>query len=131
MTAVTITDATTALRDWLRTRDTSASARIYAGGFPQGVKMPAASITRAGGPLDVPIDLGAYQIVAIASSDPAAAGLRDEIASVLVSTGFADLGDGLTMRGATVSGRWATTDESDPAIRRAVLTVQICTAQSA
>lgn len=126
MTPVSVVDATTALRDWLRGA-TSAGERIYAGGFPQSVTLPAASISRVGGGFDVPVDLGGYQISAIAKSDPAAAALRDEIATILLSTNLADLGAGLSLRGSTIAGRWSALDPDDPSIRRAVLSVQICT----
>lgn len=82
-------EPTRELRDWLRTvtRLTNiVDQRIWAGGLPDDATLPAVVITRVGGGLDRPLDVGLYQFDCWASTGSGAAQLVSALLEVLYGT---------------------------------------------
>lgn len=130
--SVVYTEATTLLRDWLRgvvAVTALAGARTYAGGLPDGVTLPAATIRRIGGAPDGPVDLGLYQIDCWAATAPAAATLAAAFASTVESVGVVDLGSNVSLVGGVVQS-WNVLDTDSPDYYRHTLTVQLPTRTS-
>lgn len=114
------------LRDWLRDAGLSVAARIYAGGLPTDVTVPAVAVHRVAGNVDGPIDFGVYQFDAWAATGPAAETVAYELVSLLESTAPTDI-DGARVAGATVESVVAAPDPNDPDLYRYAVTAQVVT----
>lgn len=125
-TAWTIPAGTSLLRDWLRDAALACGARVYAGGLPDTVTLPALAIHRVGGGIDEPLDLGVYQFDAWAATGPAAESLAYELVSLLISTAPTDI-DGTRFAGATVESVVAAPDPAVPDQYRYAVTAQVVT----
>lgn len=80
MEAAVFTEATTVLRDWLRTLlDT---ADLWAGGMPRNAT-DGIVVTRIGGDFVSPLDQGLYQFDCWATTAPAAAALASGLVTAL------------------------------------------------
>ena len=127
MISTTVVEPTTAIRDWLRTKGLDCGARVYAGGLPQAVTLPALVITAVGGTVAEPVLEGTYQFDAWADTGPAAAALAGDLISLLVSTPPTVIATGVRFLGATCQAPIATPDPSDPDVYRYVVTAQVVT----
>ncbi len=131
----TIIEPTTAIRDWLRTKPTITAAvgvdstdrvAVYAGGLPGAPTYPAVVVTRVGGGLNPPLDLGLYQFDCWAATATAAANLAGVLCSLLESTGPTTL-DTITIAGANVNTAAADPDLDNPNTHRYIVTAQVVT----
>lgn len=131
MHSVTLTEPTTLLRDWARATSTVTSLvgqRTYAGGVPKGAGYPALVVTRIGGGLDGPLDVGTYRFDCWAVTAPGAAQLAGVVASWLASQGPQPLSGGpVRFCGANVTSAFPVPDPDDPSIYRFTLTAQVVT----
>lgn len=125
--AVTIVEPTTALRDWLRTQSLTVGQRIYAGGLPKGVALPAIHFQRIGGGTDEQVDQGLYQFDCKAAKASDAAEVASELASLLLSTGRVDLSDDVRMAGAQLAALVPIVDPDNESVFDMTLTAQITT----
>lgn len=131
MHSVTFVEPTTALRDWLRTVATVtaiASTRGYAGGLPKGATLPAYTLTRVGGGLDGPVDVGTWRFDCWAATQPAADQLAAVLISHLASQGPQNIGTaGVRFRGASITSLLPVPDPDNPDLYRTTFTAQVVT----
>lgn len=129
----TITEPTAALRDWHRT-DSRLTAevdqRIYAGGLPKTPVFPAIVLTRQGGSIDGPIDVGLYRYDVWAETASEGARIAGVLVSALMSTGPTDMGGGLFFVGSTPQSPAYFPDPAKSGIHRHTFVAQVTSRQN-
>lgn len=133
MTVFTITEPTTAIRDWLRTLDLTGINAVYAGGLPNpydlGDDGPAVVLYRVGGAVDpmTGLDSGDYQFDCLAANAALAAQTAGVLMSALMSPVWPiALTDTVRLTGVTITNILPMSDP-DPAHNRYLVTAQAVT----
>lgn len=123
----TVVEATTAIRDHLRTElvDGSTIGSVYAAGLPSSPTYPAVTIRRVGGAPVGPVDAGLYQLDVWAPTAPTAAVATSAVLSWLESLGTVHLDD-LSLVGA-VTDSVIYLDDPNPDLHRYTITSTIHT----
>lgn len=122
----TIVDPSTSLRDWLRTAGTDVAARVYLDGFPKAVTLPAAVLSRIGGPIASPLDIGLWALEVRGATQPETKTAAYELVTFLESAAPETLDD-CRFCGATTASLNTVSDPDDPTVYRMTATVQITT----
>lgn len=101
-TTLLVRPVVTALRDWLRTQDTAAEARVYSGSLPDGAALPALMVRRVGDGTPAEwLTRPLIQLDAVAASGGAAETLAAEVEQLLATTAeHTEITEGLLFMGA-------------------------------